>query len=56
MGTASVFIETLSIRGNEDCCGRLPNEARLKNRKSRLKAESGGGVLEEGAASPLPTS
>ena len=28
IGTASVFIENLSIRGDEDCWERLPNEAR----------------------------
>jgi len=53
IGTASVFIENLSIRGNEDCWERLPNEARgAENRRRRPRA--GVRFLGRGQQAPSP--
>jgi len=46
------FIQTPKHWGrNEDCCGRLPNEARTAE-NPRPKAESGDGVLGRGQQAP----
>jgi len=55
----SVLSRPLSIGENEDCCARRmppcrPAEWGPKGRKSRLKAESGGGVLGEAQQASSP--